>query len=489
MSLSKITLSLLLSVAVSGCSGINNRMSSSQFLGISNLKTRTGQEFRVMHALQESDLPAWNASEKALVEFVDYWDSHGVKFGNAKLSVVVMPDPKIPKSEVLAQLYGNDFMRAAAEYQKRIEGAQNVAEIRAVAREAFCEYPPVLAGVVSAEESVGLEKVRAKALNSLNVLIDITRTELPGFKPDNAFAGYLPEGQCGAIVLGRSTDLSKKFDAFGAQDIVQHEMGHVFHGLIWNAKSVISYKQLSMSLNEAVADIFAHSYSGDYCHGKLPMVNPDTGENCSRVMNKHSAPLRQSVVENSSDGHNNNQALRHFLWNLRSEVGQELFAPAFVGALSDVTAVLAANKPASRLTVGFFETEADNIQRNLLPMEAFINAMCQRLSAARVCLNPSEFLGLDVSSKLTRLQENAPSKRFEVWQSQVVNGALVSFRFVLNAEQGRVNMEVKNASGNTVTYNENGADFSNGTITLSFYNPAEPFQYALWSEYGTLTLQ
>jgi len=217
--------------------------------------------------LQESDLPPWNASQSALLDFINYWEIRGIRLGDTKLSVVVMPDSKIPKSEVLTQLYGADFLSSIPRYKTKLEGSKTIEEIRAVAQEVFCRFPPLLLKHVALAETDNFPKAQEKALNDLSVFADVTNAKLPGFRFDHAYAGYIPEAKCGALVLGRSSDLSKKYDSFGAPDVVQHEMGHIFHDLTWYAQGMTSYRQKSTSLSEAVADVFALSFSGDYCIG------------------------------------------------------------------------------------------------------------------------------------------------------------------------------------------------------------------------------
>jgi hypothetical protein len=471
-----------------GASSLKNG-SAARFLDISELKTPGGKSFRVMHALEESDLQAWEASERQLSEFVDYWASRGVSVGDNKITIAIMPNPKLPKNDVLRIMYGADFRQRLEGIRVAVRNAAGVADLRNIANDTFCEFPPLLSKFVAIDDSTNILYLRKKMLEFLDAIENPSVESIPGFKADNAFAGLLPNRKCGALVLGRSSGTQNRGDAFGAPDIVQHEMGHLFHGAMWqtNGKSLDMGKG-SVSLSETLADIFAHSFTGDPCHNKLLAPNPETGDLCARMMDKHAIPLRQAIV-NDPNGHANNAALRHFLWILRGELGQEQFAKIFVSSVYSIKETLENNPPRIRGVKDGFLLEENRIVRDIVPTETFARDICLKAEGSKTCQNIEAYLGADVSGLLAEFRENAPTRRLNVWQSQLVGGVSQVFRFVRVEDSGELVLEMKLSDETIVSLRATGFSNRDGLFYLSFVRNLSDgsLQEANWSSKAALS--
>jgi hypothetical protein len=74
--------------------------------------------------------------------------------------------------------------------------------------------------------------------------------------------------------------------------------------------------------NEAIADILAHVFDGDACHGKV-LDEQGTPVGCRRRMDVYERSVSDAVWQFGRADHESGQALRQLIWTLRAEVAPD----------------------------------------------------------------------------------------------------------------------------------------------------------------------
>jgi hypothetical protein len=141
-------------------------------------------------------------------------------------------------------------------------------------------------------------------------------------------------------------------------------------------------ERLSSAANEAIADILAHVFDGDPCHGKvLDESGAEVG--CRRRMDEYELSVSDAVWQGGRADHESGQALRQLIWALRDEVEPRALRVAIVEGIAAVQVALGEIDREPLANVPLFDDEILALRyrfvREYEATNAFFNALCQSL--------------------------------------------------------------------------------------------------------------
>lgn len=347
--------------------------------------------------------------------FLGYWAEVGLSVPHAPARLFVSPPPGTSAAQALPQLYGAsifDDLRAL-----EVEVASAATNREAIERiDAFtCERPPLHRNF--------LEEVEEHADNPEVGPADIARVlgeehdQLLG--PEGSFSFRTDNGEfelplrrnCSYTLLGHSTEPTRAHP-YLERDVVNHELGHALHYGLWLATGQLG-ERLSTTANEAIADILAHVFDGDPCHGKV-LDADGSAVDCRRRMAGYEQSVSDAFGVFGRADHETGQSLRDLIWTLRAEVDERALKGAIVagvaavqGALSQIDAEPLANVPVFDDEI---LAERYRFVREYEASSAFFNAVCQRLEhAPPACGEHAQRIGEPRLAWRERWLANAPT--------------------------------------------------------------------------------
>lgn len=317
--------------------------------------------------------------------FLAYWAEVGLRVPHTPARLFVSPPPGTSATQALPRLYGDSTFADLRALEDEVARAPtNRAAIERI--DAFtCERPPLHRNF--------LEELEEHADNPDVGPADIARAlseehaELLG--PDGTFSFRTDNGEfelplrrnCSYTLLGHSTEPTRAHP-YLERDVVNHELGHALHYGLWLASGPLG-ERLSTSANEAIADILAHVFDGDPCHGKV-LGADGTPVDCRRRMDVYERSVSDAFWVFGRADHETGQSLRELIWSLREEVPAQALRRAIVAGIAAVQAALGQIDTEPLANVPVFDDEIlatrYRFAREYEASSAFFSAVCQRLS-------------------------------------------------------------------------------------------------------------
>ncbi|WP_437950756.1 hypothetical protein WME98_08050 [Sorangium sp. So ce296] len=188
---------------------------------------------------------------------------------------------------------------------------------------------------------------------------------------------------CSYILLGHSTQPTRAHP-YLERDVVNHELGHALHYGLWLASGPLG-ERLSTAANEAFADILAHVFDGDPCHGKV-LDEGGTPVDCRRRMDGYERSVSDAFWGFGRADHETGQSLRQLIWTLREEVPADALRAAIVDGIAAVQIALNQIDAEPLANVPIFDDEIlatrYRFVREYDAASAFFRAVCARLGDA-----------------------------------------------------------------------------------------------------------
>jgi hypothetical protein len=319
--------------------------------------------------------------------FLVYWAQVGLSVPHAPARLFISPPPGTPASQALPQLYGESIFDELRALEAEVAGAASNRD--AVERiDAFaCRHPPLERNFLEeVEEHVNDPDVGpadiAQALRG-------EHDELLG--PDGRFSFRTGNGEfelplrrnCSYTLLGHATETTRAHP-YLEKDVVNHELGHALHYGLWLASGPLG-ERLSASANEAIADILAHVFDGDPCHGKV-LDEQGTAAGCRRRMDSYEESVSDAVWQHGRGDHESGQALRQLIWALRAELNPDALRAAVRDGIAAVQVALNRIDAEPLANVPVFDDEILGVRyrfvREYEASRAFFDAVCDSLGQA-----------------------------------------------------------------------------------------------------------
>lgn len=347
--------------------------------------------------------------------FLAYWAEAGLALPHTPARLFISPPPGTSARVALPELYGESIFEELGALEVEVESAaSNRAAIERIA--AFsCQRPPLLRGF--------LEELEEHAEDPEIGPADIARVlreendELLG--PDGTFSFRTDNGEfelplrrnCSYTLLGHSTSATRAHP-YLERDVVNHELGHALHYGSWLAHGPLG-ERLSTAANEAIADILAHVFDGDPCHGKV-LSEQGTPEGCRRRMDEYEQSVSDAFWVFGSADHETGQALRELIWTLRDEVEPGELRAAVAQGIGAVQLALAQIDLEPLASVPVFDDEIlatrYRFVREYEATSAFFQGVCARLEQApAACAEHAQRIGDPRLELRERWLANAPT--------------------------------------------------------------------------------
>ncbi len=427
--------------------------------------------------------------------FLASWATVGLTVPHGSARIFVSPPPGNKASEVLAPLYGEGIFDEMA----ALENAVATAASKKVALEAIdaftCEHPPLDRKFLEDmekyldDESVSVAKI-AQALKKKHEDLRAPTASFT-FRTDNGEFEMPRRQNCSYLLLGHSTTTTRAHP-YLEKDVVNHELGHALHYRFWKSTGVVG-ERLSASLNEALGDILAHVFDGDACHGKVLDAQGAT-VGCRRNMVGYAASVSDAVWVAGRGTHDTGQALRDFVWTLRSDPDVATEPEALKRAIREgmnraIVALRAIDRePLSNVPV--FDDDILAIRyrfaREYDATSAFFDGVCATFeNRPRVCAQREARIGSERSEVRARFMANAPTSIGEAGLG-LSDGRRVAFRF-----EGASLKEIRATAvdGTVHTFAATPSitrDPITGEVHFAFVDGA---RQAAWSSLGELDLR
>jgi predicted nucleic acid-binding protein len=328
--------------------------------------------------------------------FLDYWAEAGLTVAHDTARIFVSPPPGARARRALPMLYGDaifDELRALEDAVARAPTNEKAIEII----DAFtCAHPPLDRGFLSEiEEELGNPIVTPARIGEALKMEHAER-----FGEDATFSFHEDNGEfelpksraCSYILVGYATDPTREHP-FLEEDVINHELGHALHYGSWLRSGLPLGEALSSSANEAIADILAHVFDGDACHGKVLDANRKPID-CRRRMNGYQESVSDAVWSMGRGDHATGQALRDLVWTLREKVSAEVLRAAIVAGIAAIQPALATIDAEPLATAPVFDDEILAIRfrfmREYEASDAFHAALCAALGKSLAVCDEQE---------------------------------------------------------------------------------------------------
>jgi hypothetical protein len=319
--------------------------------------------------------------------FLAYWAEMGLTVPHPPARLFISPPPGTSAAEALPRLYGDSIFDELRALERDVASAASNRD--AIERiDAFsCSHPPLersfLADVEKHVDDPEVDPARiAEALRE-------NHDELLG--PDGTFTFTTDNGEfelpvrrnCSYTLLGHATDPTRAHP-YLEKDVVNHELGHALHYGLWLASGPLG-ERLSTSANESIADILAHVFDGDPCHGKV-LDESGSAVGCRRRMDSYELSVSDVVWQRGRADHESGQALRELIWTLRDELDPDTLRAAIVNGIAAVQDALSRIDEEPLANVPVFDDEILAVRyrfaREYDASSAFYEGVCASLCGA-----------------------------------------------------------------------------------------------------------
>ncbi|MEY2935555.1 MAG: hypothetical protein RL033_6304 [Pseudomonadota bacterium] len=316
--------------------------------------------------------------------FLSYWAEVGLAVPHTPARLFISPPPATHASESLPKLYGESIFADLRALEVQVASApSNRVAIDLI--DAFtCARPPLLRGFLEDVEEyvdsadIGPAEIAGALRKDNDELLGPEGTF--SFRTDNGEFELPVRRNCSYTLLGYSTTATRAHP-FLEKDVVNHELGHALHYGLWLASGPLG-ERLSSAANEAIADILAHVFDGDACHGKV-LDESGAAVGCRRRMDAYELSVSDAVWQFGRADHESGQALRQLIWTLRGEVAPDALSVAIVDGIAAVQVALNEIDQEPLANVPVFDDEILALRyrfvREYEATSAFFNALCQSL--------------------------------------------------------------------------------------------------------------
>jgi hypothetical protein len=323
--------------------------------------------------------------------FLAYWAEVGLSAPHQPARLFISPPPGTKSSEALPQLYGESIFDELRALEAEVAGALSNRD--AIERiDAFaCLHPPLERGFLEEVE----EHVDNPEIGPADIAQALREEHDELLGPDGTFSFRTDNGEfelpvrrnCSYTLLGHSTQPTRAHP-YLEKDVVNHELGHALHYGLWLASAPLG-ERLSTSANEAIADILAHVFDADACHGQV-LDEQGTPVGCRRRMDAYQQSVSDAVWQRGRADHESGQALRQLIWTLRAEVEPDVLREAIRDGIAAVQLALNQIDEEPLANVPVFDDEILAVRyrfvREYEASSAFFNSVCNSLGhAATAC--------------------------------------------------------------------------------------------------------
>ena len=328
--------------------------------------------------------------------FLAYWAEAGLSAPHEPVRLFVSPPSETKASEGLPKLYGEgifDELRALeAEVAAAASNRDAVERIDAFA----CLHPPLERNFLEEVEehiddpAIGPADI-AEALRQDHAEKLLGPDATFSFRTDNGEFELPLRRNCSYILLGHATDPTRAHP-YLEKDVVNHELGHALHYGLWLASGPLG-ERLSSSANEAIADILAHMFDGDPCHGKV-LDEQGAPVGCRRRMDTYERSVSDAVWQFGRADHESGQALRQLVWTLREQVAPDALRAAIRDGIAAVQSALNQIDQEPLANAPVFDDEILAVRyrfvREYEASLAFFDALCGSLGDAPTACGEQE---------------------------------------------------------------------------------------------------
>lgn len=319
--------------------------------------------------------------------FLAYWAQVGLTVPHPPARLFISPPPGTKATEALPQLYGQNIFDELRALEADVANAPSNRD--AIERiDAFsCSHPPLERNFLDEVE----EHVDDPEVNPARIAQALREEHDELLGPDGTFSFTTDNGEfelpvrrnCSYTLLGHATDPTRAHP-YLEKDVVNHELGHALHYGLWLASGPLG-ERLSTSANEAIADILAHVFDGDPCHGKV-LGEQGTPVGCRRRMDTYEQSVSDAVWQRGRADHESGQALRQLIWTLREEQAPDALRTAIVDGIAAVQGALSQIDEEPLANVPVFDDEILAVRyrfvREYEASSAFYDAVCSSLCDA-----------------------------------------------------------------------------------------------------------
>lgn len=440
-----------------------------------------------VHAAWESDAERDRFETHVLPKakaFLEYWARVGLTPIHPA-RIYISPPVGSQAKDAVPQLYGSGIVDAMRALEADVEGAPSTRDAFARIDAFTCAYPPLDRALLEELE----QKVDDPAITPA-VVADALRERHASYVGDESFVFRLDNGEfelpsggaCSYLLLGRSTK-PDTLHFFLDDSVVMHELGHALHYGLWSTTGGVPAR-LSASVNEAVADLLAHLFDGNPCHGVvLDAAGNPTG--CRRTMSGYTENLEEALRAEERGTHDTGQVLRDFFWTQRDSPDVARGLRAGVAAAGEALRTIDAEPLAlapvfddEMLGVGF------RIRREWEASFALTQNACAQ-TAHPVCDTLTERLGASRRDEMDTMIANSPTAIGEGGRV-LPDGRTVAFEV-----DGAIITEarVTSSSGTLHFGSPEPSRTASGELDgMVFSNPNDPTSKMVWSTDGHLTL-
>lgn len=316
--------------------------------------------------------------------FLSYWAGVGLAVPHAPARLFISPPPGTKATESLPKLYGESIFADLRALEVDVASApSNRAAIELI--DAFtCERPPLLRNFLEDVEKyvdspeIGPAEIAGALRRDNDELLGPEGTF--SFRTDNGEFELPVRRNCSYTLLGHSTTATRAHP-FLEKDVVNHELGHALCYGRWLSSGPLG-ERLSSAANEAIADILAHVFDGDPCHGKV-LDESGSEVGCRRRMDEYERSVSDAVWQRGRADHESGQALRQLIWTLRGEVAPDALRVAIAAGIAAVQVALNEIDQEPLANVPVFDDEILAVRyrfvREYEATSAFFNSLCQSL--------------------------------------------------------------------------------------------------------------
>ncbi|WP_437311901.1 hypothetical protein [Sorangium sp. So ce388] len=319
--------------------------------------------------------------------FLAYWADAGLSLPHTPARLFISPPRGTSATEALPQLYGESIFDDLRALEAEVASApSNRAAIERL--DAFtCERPPLHRGFLDEVE----EHADNPDVGPADIAQALRREHEELLGPDGTFSFRTDNGEfelplrrnCSYTLLGHSTQPTRAHP-YLERDVVNHELGHALHYGLWLASGPLG-ERLSTAANEAIADILAHVFDGDPCHGKV-LGEGGTPVDCRRRMDTYEQSVSDAFWGFGRADHETGQSLRQLIWTLREEVPADVLRVAIVDGIAAVQVALNQIDAEPLANVPTFDDEIlatrYRFVREYEAASAFFHGVCARLGDA-----------------------------------------------------------------------------------------------------------
>jgi hypothetical protein len=329
--------------------------------------------------------------------FLAYWAEAGLTVAHEQARIFVSPPPGAKARRALPMLYGDAIFDALRALEDAVAAAPSNEKAIELIDAFTCAHPPLDRGLLSEIE----EELDNPAVTPVRIGEALRMEHAEHYTGDDAEFSFhedngefeLPRSKrCSYILVGYATDPTRQHP-FLEKDLIHHELGHALHYGSWLRSGLSLGEALSSTANESIADMLAHVFDGDACHGKV-LDAAGSVVDCRRRMNGYEVSVSDAVWEMGRGDHATGQALRDLVWTLRAQVSAEALKSALAAGIAAIQPALNTIDAEPLATLPVFDDEIlakrYRFMREYEASDAFYTALCAALGKSLAVCDEQE---------------------------------------------------------------------------------------------------